>query len=114
MTLGGSLPQINLGVQGVTQGGHQFTEWPSSQAHPPIHQIFWGHVKDREFFTPLPVDLAEVKQRMTTTIDGLNSDTLWYSTTLGDYKYTQIYIPQRRLRIFVERCRKDSSKRSDP
>ncbi|GFW93864.1 hypothetical protein TNCV_4221451 [Trichonephila clavipes] len=27
----------------------------------------------------------------------------------GDWKYTLIYYPQRRLRVLVERCRKDSS-----
>ncbi|GFX74661.1 hypothetical protein TNCV_3120911 [Trichonephila clavipes] len=29
--------------------------------------------------------------------------------SLTDWKYTRIYNPQRRLRVLVERCRKDSS-----
>ncbi|GFW81118.1 hypothetical protein TNCV_4804861 [Trichonephila clavipes] len=33
---------------------------------------------------------------------------------LADWKYTRIYNPQRRLRVFVEKCRKDSSHLSLP
>ncbi|GFV67805.1 hypothetical protein TNCV_2232311 [Trichonephila clavipes] len=29
----------------------------------------------------------------------------------ADWKYTRIYNPQRRLRVLVERCRKDSSQK---
>ncbi|GFU95646.1 hypothetical protein TNCV_3333111 [Trichonephila clavipes] len=34
-----------------------------------------------------------------------------HRSVAGDWKYTRIYNPQRRLRVLVERCRKDSSHR---
>ncbi|GFU22981.1 hypothetical protein TNCV_3946561 [Trichonephila clavipes] len=91
MALGGSLPQINLGVQGVliSLSGKPVTTFHS------------------------------VRTRRCTRATALNSDNqsnsapfTVESTSLQmkvDWKYTRIYNPQRRLRILVERFRKDSS-----
>ncbi|GFU08002.1 hypothetical protein TNCV_1527481 [Trichonephila clavipes] len=69
MALGGYLPQINLGVQGVTQGGHH-----SSTVHPlrppdipPLNFFFWeGHerpcVRD-----PVDSEMDLVTRIVTTT-----------------------------------------------
>ncbi|GFW49909.1 hypothetical protein TNCV_1885721 [Trichonephila clavipes] len=63
-----------------------------------------GYVKDKVFVSPLPVDLAELKQRITTAIDGLDSDTLtriWvemdyrlnvYRVTKGSHQQKQILL----------------------
>ncbi|GFS93082.1 hypothetical protein TNCV_532811 [Trichonephila clavipes] len=43
-------------------------------------------------------------------IDDQFKPPIWHqSESLADWKYTRIYNPQGRLRILVERCRKDSS-----
>ncbi|GFX84700.1 hypothetical protein TNCV_725071 [Trichonephila clavipes] len=38
--------------------------------------FLWGKVKDKVLVPLLPVDLAELKQRIAIVIDGLDSDTL--------------------------------------
>ncbi|GFV78385.1 hypothetical protein TNCV_95421 [Trichonephila clavipes] len=44
------------------------------------------YVKDESSISPLPVDLAVLKQRITTAIDGLDSDTLTRVWVEMDYR----------------------------
>ncbi|GFV08385.1 hypothetical protein TNCV_328191 [Trichonephila clavipes] len=43
------------------------------------------------------------------TFSHFRTPMLWYPGASADWKYTRIYSPQRRLRVLVEKGRKDSS-----
>ena len=46
----------------------------------------WGYIKDRVFFPPLPVNLNELKQRITTAVASIGEDMLRSVWTELDYR----------------------------
>ncbi|GFV32171.1 uncharacterized protein TNCV_1674591 [Trichonephila clavipes] len=64
-------------IRRVNDYNVRLTQWPPRSPDLTFCDfLLWGFVKDKVFVPNLPVDLADLKQRITTVIDGLDSDIL--------------------------------------
>ena len=63
------------------------TCWPPrSPTLTPCDFFLWGYIKDRGFVPPLPVNLNELKQRITTAVASVDKDMLRSVWTESDYR----------------------------
>ena len=75
-----------LFVQGYYKRNRHFQRYVVSPDLIPCDFFLCGYIKYRVFFPPLPVNLNELKQRITTAVASVDEDTRRYVWTELDYR----------------------------
>jgi hypothetical protein len=69
------LPNCWIGRAGAAN--EEWMKWPPHSLDPtPCDFSLWGYVNKQEFVPPLPLDIDELKLRITTAIEAIDRNTL--------------------------------------